>query len=125
MLPTKAARALTAWIAIAALLMAALAPSLSRAFAPAGAMALQADVCSVAADMRDAEDGAPASRGAHPLEHCPYCTLHADGVAIPAAAQPTALLTDLRDGPPVAFLAAPRTPHAWVSAQPRAPPRFV
>lgn len=126
MLPAPASRALTVWIAIAAFLMAALAPSLSYAFAHAAVAAVPADVCSVDSSVRGDGETPPATRGAHPLEHCPYCTVHANGVAMPTdASGQTSLRGDLGDALPVAFLSAPRTLHAWVSAQPRAPPRFV
>ncbi len=124
MLPARASRVISAWFAVVALLVAALAPALSHAVSARAAISAS-DVCRVDDSVRG--DATPAPHGgAHPFEHCPYCTLHADGVALPPAAPAgSTLRLDLGDGLPVAFLAAPRTLHAWVSAQPRAPPRFV
>lgn len=124
----RATRALTSWIAVLAILMAALAPSISHALGTRNA-ASWLEVCSAAGAKwvnagGDTDDKSPVPSGAHPLEHCPYCSLHANAIAIPAkpaAAVPVLLPAhDL----PTAFLAAPRTLHAWVSAQPRAPPSF-
>lgn len=106
--------------------MAALAPSISHALVAESA-ASWVEVCSAAGAKwvnagGDAGDTSPVPSGAHPLEHCPYCSLHASAIAVPptpSAAVPVLLPAhDL----PIAFLAAPRTLHAWVSAQPRAPP---
>ena len=123
-----ASRVLTSWIAVLAILMAALAPSISHALnAKAGASWIE--ICtSVGAKWvqpeGSASDQAPASGVAHLLEHCPYCSLHGNAIAIPAAPAVLELTISPSDLIPSAFLAAPRTLHAWVSAQPRAPPQF-
>ena len=106
----------------------ALAPAISHALASKNG-ASWTEVCTSAGAKwinagGDTSDESPVPSGAHPLEHCPYCSLHANAIAVPtapAAAVPVLLPAhDL----PIAFLAAPRTLHAWVSAQPRAPPLF-
>ena len=116
-------------MAALAVLAAALAPSISHALGSMGG-ASWVEVCTsigaqwVSADA-DAGDESPAPSGVHWLEHCPYCSLHANVVAMPAtpAVIVPALLPD--HGRPLTFLAAaPRTRHAWASAQPRAPPLF-
>lgn len=124
----RASRVMTSWIAVLAILMAALAPSISHALgAKNGASWIE--VCtSVGAKWvqpdGSSKDQAPASGDVHPFEHCPYCSLHANAVAIPAAPVVPALAISSSDLLPTAFLAAPRTLYAWVSAQPRAPPQF-
>ena len=56
-----------------------------------------------------------------PLEHCPWCHLQGADGAVPPA--PVALqLAAPRAVVPRLFLAAPHTLHAWLAAQPRAPP---
>jgi hypothetical protein len=121
------ARVLTSWIAVLAVLMAALAPLVSHALA-AQSGASWIDICRsgqtkwVQAD-GSASDKAPASGDAHPFEHCPYCSLHAHADALPAAPVTLSLVPSLFATIPTAFLSAPRTPHAWLSAQPRAPPQ--
>ncbi len=67
-------------------------------------------------------DQAPASGDAHPFEHCPFCSLHANAVAIPVAPLAPVPASALPHPLPAAFLAAPRTLYAWLSAQSRAPP---
>ena len=111
-----------------AILMAALAPSISHALGAKNG-ASWVEVCTTVGAKWVQPDGsvtdkAPASGYAHPFEHCPYCSLHANAIAIPPA--PLALVPALALSHPLpaAFLAAPRTLHAWVSAQPRAPPQF-
>jgi hypothetical protein len=124
----RTTRVLTSWMAVLAILMAALAPSISHALESKNGPSWVEICTSVGAKWvnagGDAGDEAPSFPGAHPQEHCPYCSLHVNAIAIPAA--PVAVFPVLLPAGdfPIAFLAAPRTLHAWVSAQPRAPPRF-
>lgn len=121
-------RLLTTWMAVLAILAAALAPAISHALAAENGTAW-VEVCSTAGakwvqagDDSSLPDEAPGA--AHPFEHCPCCAMHADLAVVPAAptvAQPTPALPQLV---PPAFLAAPRTLHAWRIAQSRAPPRL-
>ncbi|WP_128000758.1 DUF2946 family protein [Piscinibacter defluvii] len=119
----RCARLLTGWIAGLALLFAALAPTLAQAFG-GHAAATWVEVCTAQGPARvsvdpgaDADGAAPA----HPFEHCTFCSFQANGPALPPAAPTLALLGGTERLVP-ACLAAPRTPPAWVSAQPRAPP---
>jgi hypothetical protein len=124
----RAPRVLASWIAVLAILMAALAPAISHALgAEDGAPWIE--VCSsVGAKWVQLEDGstnqAPGPGDGHAFEHCPYCSLHANAVAIPATLLVVAWVEPVSAFLPVAFLAAPRTLFAWTSAQPRAPPHF-
>ena len=104
----------------------ALVPTLSRALAFAqGGGPAWAEVCTpqgtkwVSAADADT-DGAPAQ--ALPLDHCSFCPLAGAGLAPPPAVPPIASLPLRGAEPPPLFLHAPRTLHAWASAQPRAPP---
>jgi Protein of unknown function (DUF2946) len=123
---TRPLRRLTAWIAALVMLMVALAPAISQAVGASDAKAW-IEVCSTAGSRWIAADATPGDPPPQPsadhlLAHCPFCHIHVDqGVPAPANAQ-TLLLTGLGEARPAAFLQAPRTPHAWVSAQPRAPP---
>lgn len=119
----RCARLLTGWIAGLALLFAALAPTLAQAFG-AHAAANWVEVCTAQGPARVSVDtGADAGGAApaHPFEHCAFCSFQANGPALPPAA-PTLPLPDGTERLVPAFPAAPRTPTAWVSAQPRAPP---
>lgn len=122
----RAHRRLTTWIAALAILLAALAPSLSHALASATGVEW-IEICTAqgskwVAAGEDSPERVPAS--AHVLDHCPCCSIHAPDLGLPPAIdtahQPSRQVHDV----PLAFLAAPRTLHAWVSAQPRAPPTF-
>jgi Protein of unknown function (DUF2946) len=119
----RSARLLTSWMAVLAILMAALAPSISHALGAKNG-ASWTEVCSTVGSKWVQPDGsstdpAPASGDAHLFEHCPYCSLHANAIAVPAAPVGWAQVPALSHPVPTAFLAAPRTLHAWVSAQPR------
>lgn len=117
---------MTSWIAALAILLASLAPSLGHALALANGTTW-IEICTTQGSKwipagKDGSQQAPAS--AHVLEHCPYCSLHAPTLGLPPATQLAPLPLALGQELPLAFLAAPRTLHAWVSAQPRAPPLF-
>ncbi len=91
MLPCARTRRLYAWLALAAMLLGALAPTVSRALALARAPSLQ-DVCRVGAPRAAAPlipialdaPAAPASSAA--LDHCPFCLPIADRLGPPPAA---------------------------------------
>lgn len=123
----RARRPLVTWIAIFAILWAALAPSLAHALGTAKTPSWK-EVCSVdgAKKLQDDADGSgdPAAP-AHVFEHCPFCSLHLPALGMPPIAEVDVLDLRLRDEVPLAFFVAPRTPHAWISAQPRAPPILV
>lgn len=118
-------RRLSTWITILAMLAFALAPTVSRALAFAGGGSGWAEVCTpqgmqwVSADGQRSDsppDGAPQ------LDHCHFCQLAAAGAAPLPATAPVLALPLAGAEPPRLFLQAARTPHAWRSAQPRAPP---
>jgi hypothetical protein len=77
----------TAWIAIFAILLAALAPSLARALSSPQKAMPWTDICSVGGP-QVAHDVAPESgSGQHEgmgLKHCPFCLTHAGQFALPA-----------------------------------------
>lgn len=108
-----------------AILLASLAPALSHALASASGSSWT-EICTTQGSkwIKAGEDGserAPAS--AHVLDHCPCCSLQAPTLGLPPAKHLARLPLGLSHEVPLAFLPAPRAPHAWVSAQPRAPPR--
>ena len=122
----RAHRRLTSWIAALAILLASLAPALSHALASATGTNW-VEICTTQGSKwiqagDDGTEGSPAS--AHTLEHCPYCSLHAPTLGLPPAPPVGQLPLRLSHEVPLAFLFAPRTLHAWLSAQPRAPPLF-
>ncbi len=107
----------------------ALLPTLSHALAHArGGASAWAEVCTpqgvrlVALDSERAADPAAPVQAAGHLEHCPFCALGADTVALPPAPAPDVAMPAGRALLPPLFLQAPRTLFAWRSAQPRGPP---
>lgn len=122
----RAHRRLTGWIAALAILLASLAPALSHALASATGTPW-IEICTTQGSkwIQAGEDGSERTPGsAHVLDHCPYCSLHAPMLGLPPAEHPSQLPLVLSHETPLAFLSAPRTLHAWVRAQPRAPPLF-
>jgi hypothetical protein len=110
-----------------AILLASLAPSLSHALA-AGNAASWVAVCSTQGSkwlLSDADPSPGGSGPAHVLEHCPYCTIHAPVLALPPLLQRTAVEPSHTDGFQSVVRSDPRTDAAWLSAQPRGPPRLT
>lgn len=128
---TATIRTFTAWIACLAILMAALAPSISHALvAVKGANSGWVEVCSVAgtklAKLADSNNPAssPAEKAMH-SEHCPYCFTHAVSLALlpsPALIFP---LVNASFPLPSLFYQSSSPLFAWASAQPRAPPAIA
>jgi hypothetical protein len=126
---SRAAHRLTIWIASFAILLAALAPSISHAVAAAtgGVPNGWTEVCTadgaklVKLDGAPSSPDAPADKALH-FEHCPFCLHHATGagllpasdIALPAPAESRAF--------PTLFYQASYPKPAWAVAQPRAPP---
>lgn len=123
--PTRLRR--FAWLAILATLAMALMPTVSHALAHWRGQASWVEVCTTAGSRLVALDAAgeaqqPATSAAAHLEHCPYCAPSFGGVGLPPSPLTLPLPADLATEVPALFLQAPRTLHAWCSAQPRAPP---
>ncbi len=116
-------------IACLAILMAALAPSISHALADAGkSRSLWAEICSSAGlklvkldlGQETPAHGEPASA----FEHCPFCQNHGGMTGLPPS---VALVIPAFQGSfplPILFYQAPRPLFVWASAQSRAPPVF-
>ena len=122
---TRAARQFTLRIALFAMLMAALAPTISHAL-QAGGSDVWIEVCTVlgakrvALDPAQSGDQTPASMDA--MDHCPYCMLQANALGMPPATTLVSNVGLLSYQVPRTFLFAPRLQFAWTAAQPRAPP---
>ncbi len=122
-----------AWLALVAMLMSALAPSLSQATmvtasgAPWGGAL--GEVCTVdgvvvVSDAAGQSDPRPVPAGHRALrvEHCPYCLSHAGTVALPTAIAQAVRPIDGAEPAPPAFLQVLAPRLARFAAQPRAPP---
>lgn len=124
----RTTRALSLWLAVAAVLMAALAPAVSHALG-AGSSASWVQVCSALGSKwvepgSGAGDTSSVPGSGNLLEQCPYCALQAGAMAVgPVSAGPFTPLA-LGHESPVVRLAAPRPAHGWRTPQPRGPPAF-
>lgn len=116
-------RALTAWIALVAILMATFAPAISQTLAAQHA-GDWAEICSAHGVDRIALDPdqtpAPTTADAHGA--CDYCTPHVQAGGVTPVAPATGPFAIRVPHAPIAFLSAPYTPFAWRSAPSRAPP---
>jgi hypothetical protein len=122
-------RRLTAWIACFAVLLAALAPSISHAIsAAAGGDTGWVEICSLAgARLVNVDDevhpspSIPVEKGFH-FDHCPFCSMHGGTVGL----LPTVGFTlPVAGGEPVLpslFYQSPRPLFVWAAAHSRAPP---
>ena len=124
-----------AWIAIFAMMMGALAPTISRAMGPGADGRYLIEVCSADGSGWVAVDAAQfvLNAGQTPLEgsgednlssfkHCPFCCLHASLALPSAAATPDFGDHSTRVFAPRFFLDAPWTLFAWSPSHARAPP---
>lgn len=123
---SKIVRRLSLRLALCAILMNALLPTITHALRADGAGAWT-EICTVLGakwvSTNPTDSGAPAPATVLPLDDCPYCALQAGMPFLPPAPTTTLLASAPQFALPLLFLAASRTPHAWVAAQPRAPPR--
>jgi len=117
---------LTGWIAVVAIFLASIAPSMSHALASANGSSW-IEVCT-AQGSKWTEDGAddttPVSSPSHVFEHCPFCSIHSPAIGMPPSAEKASMPVEGHGEFPAAFYAAPCRLYAWVSAWPRAPPQF-
>jgi hypothetical protein len=127
---TKSMHRMTMWIALCAILLASLAPSISHAIAAAkGIPNGWTEICTVNGAKLVKIDGAqspaptPAEKGTH-FEHCPFCLHHAVSLGLPPNSD---FVMPVVEGSPVLpslFYQASRPLFAWAATQPRAPPAF-
>lgn len=116
-----------AWLAMVAMLSSALMPALAHALGGAtGVDAVQVCTAQGMAWVKanaSGDDPQPASMVGS-LDHCPYCSLGAQLPALPPSPQAWVPPARPLQAYPERFYQAARTPQAWRSAQPRAPPSF-
>ena len=120
-------RALTAWLAVLAVFIAALAPTVSHALR-GGAADGWAEICS-AAGVRwinvDPTSKAPQQKApvGHSLEHCPYCSIHVATLGMPPVSASFVMAIDpTRSAIPVELPLPPEF-DSWQRPQARGPPK--
>jgi len=124
----RRSRLWTHWVTLFALVLAMLAPGMSRTWAQlqGQASADWGQICSAMnAESMTGGESAPAKPAGAMPDHCPMCLLRADLAAPPPMPVAPAMRTDLGHAQPTLFLQAPHTLYAWSAAQARAPPSWV
>ncbi len=116
-----------AWVAILAVLLAALAPTVSRALAGGGgAPAGWVEVCGALGVqwVQLGDDATPdkPDDGRAGGGHCPYCASHACSFLYPPTASFSLTLPVTASLHPLLHGAAPRPLFAWAATRSRAPP---
>lgn len=121
-------RKAVAWLGILAVLVAALAPTVSRALVsnrvlPAALMALCTAQGIKVVDIGDVRGKQPPIEHQRSrLEHCPLCLLQAAGAAPLPAMTPVIAAMQGKPVAPPAFLFAARPQFAWGPTRARDPP---
>ena len=113
------------WFACLALLLNALSPSLSHAFAASQGKAV-VEICSASGAVYTQADLAPPS-GPEPqhIEHCLYCMHHAGNLALPPSPPPLVAVIKGHDLYPSLLCQSLLPQFAWHGARPRGPPSFA
>ena len=132
---TSFTRRCAAWIACFAILLAALATSISQAVANAKQESGSgwAEICSVAGirfvQVLQADDGAADEKSggkAMQMEHCAFCSTHAGSVGLPPTSPVLPLLVASGTAIfPALYYQSPSPLFIWSTAQSRAPPSLV
>jgi hypothetical protein len=130
---------LQVWIACLAILLNALAPSISHALSRMAGPSNMIEICSasgtrwisseVASTIAGKIPGAQfsaeePSTGSplHHLEHCPFCLTHAGTFALPAPLSTLFAVQGGHDLFPALFYDSPSPLFSWSAAHPRGPP---
>lgn len=125
---THTTRKLTAWIALCAIVLGAVAPALSHALSRFGDGDKRwVEVCTVAGTKLVAVDdsgekGKAGDADVFPAERCPFCSTHGGAPALPATQIMPFSLNGTIEEVPSLYLHAPRPLFIWAASQPRAPP---
>jgi len=109
------------WIALCAILMAALAPSVSHMLT--ARLHGNPPACQLAEHHSlHAHSGASPTAALLDLDDCGYCSMQAQLPVLPTLQQGAGTVLDLLRFVPPLFLVSPQPLFAWLHAQPRAPP---
>jgi Protein of unknown function (DUF2946) len=122
-------RRFTAWLAMLAVVLGALAPTVTQAMVAGGDRAGWLEICSVSGmawvKVDTGEVGDPQPDGTAPVgglsQHCAWCTLHGGDAGLPAVDMVSGVPARLTDLPP-AFYLAPMAASVWMLAHSRGPP---
>ncbi|MDY7540016.1 DUF2946 domain-containing protein [Undibacterium sp. 5I1] len=120
------------WIALFAVLLNALAPSISHAIAANNGSSDFIEICTVSGTQfvkldRIKSSAASLNTSSAPVktqlsDHCPFCIAHAGSFALLPTSQVVPLVIDGHDQFPALFYHSPSPLISWSTANPRAPP---
>ncbi len=123
------------WIACLAILLNALAPSVSHALSRMAGPSKMIEICSASGTRWISSEVASTIVGAqfsaqepstdsplHHLEHCPFCMTHAGSFALPAPSSTLFAIQGGHDLFPSLFYHSPFPLFSWSAAHPRGPP---
>ena len=114
---------LTVWIACFAILLNALAPSISYALsARDDRTSPSAEICSMGISSQSSMHHSSGESDAHGAKHCPFCLPHAGSFALPPPGVPCCAVAAGHDLFPSLFYHAPQPLFSWAVANPRGPP---
>lgn len=113
----------TVWLAAWAILLGALAPTVTHwlSHLQASNTLPGATICSSSAHQSAKHKGTRPDTSANG-SHCGFCLPHDGGQGLPPVVAHALPQMEHRASEPTLFLHAPRPLFAWASAQPRAPP---
>jgi hypothetical protein len=115
--------ALTAWIAMLAILFGVLAPTLSHAVVPAAAQAADFPVCRAHTQAADVKAPGLPEPAADFSKHCSYCAGHHHAPGLLPRTPPASVVAGSASFPSL-FHEAPAPLFHWAAPQSRAPPRL-
>ncbi|MFC7517617.1 DUF2946 domain-containing protein [Herbaspirillum sp. GCM10030257] len=120
---------LTAWVACFAILLVALAPSVSHALAAKRVSATEwIEICTLTGAKQvkqiaseNAKPFSPAKHDQH-SEDCPFCRIQGDSFGPPPTGAAGIVAAESMRSSPSLFYEGPRSLFMWAPAQSRAPP---
>jgi hypothetical protein len=122
---------LSCWLAILAMLVLTLLPTITHAVSGPVDAGNWAELCSASGTPGSAQthQGEGSGERSHGLsaqvDHCAACRIAIDAMDLAPAAVAAAVLPIDRAEPPEVILQAPRTLHVWHRARTRAPPALT
>lgn len=126
---TRVHRRFTAWLAMLAMLLGALAPTVAQAVVLSSDRSQWVEVCSASGMLwvkADADTSLAAEHGSAPVSdasmHCPWCTLHGGAAGLPPSVT-MAGLHSLSSPALPAFQRVVPLAGIWAVAHARAPPQ--
>lgn len=121
MFMTRQWRIRLTWLACAAMLLAALMPTLTRMLDARAPNQLFAELCSASGKTWVMQEPDSSGKAAKHRDDCGYCRLQSDTPVLPMAVFAVQLAGAATHRPPL-FYTSPAPLFSWIASQPRGPP---